>query len=392
MRKRLVCLTMVLLLVITLPCTALAAGTVLTVKTPDELPKSGETFYVTVDISGNPGVSAVQYLLKYDQTAMTCTQVTLGSALEGMLYASNPQASEGAMIASASTEVKTDDGPIGVFYFTANTDLTAWDFEIANVGLSDGNGNDVPFTTDPDAAPDDPETPEEPADPEQPEEPTEPEQPKEPKEPTEPEQPGDQETSGEEPDAGGSTEAAISFTDISGHWGEEYILRAAEMGLFNGYPDGTFCPDVEISRAEFVTVLWRCAGSPEPENIASFDDVAADAYYAKAVAWAKENGYVNGTSATAFDPTGILQRQAAIKILFFYHGGQSGIEMMLTGTYDEGFADSGEIASWAKAPMYWAYFNGVINGTDENHLSPQMAVTRGQAAKILVCYLEKTGK
>lgn len=88
------------------------------------------------------------------------------------------------------------------------------------------------------------------------------------------------------------------------------------MGLFNGYPDGTFRPNANISRADYVLVLWRAEGSPEPNGAAAFSDVSAGAYYAKAVAWAYEKGYVNGKGEGKFDPTGSLTRQEAMKIRF----------------------------------------------------------------------------
>ena len=181
------------------------------------------------------------------------------------------------------------------------------------------------------------------------------------------------------------------FIDMTSHWGESFVQQAVEMGLFTGYPDGTFKPDDTISRADFVTVLWRSAGSPEPKTAAPFADVPANAYYAKAVAWAKENGYVDGTGATTFAPADALQRQAAMKILFCYNGAQSGLELLLTSAYDAAFTDSGMIASWAKAPLYWAYYNDIISGVGGDCLSPTTSVTRAQMAKILVNYLNARG-
>ena len=78
-----------------------------------------------------------------------------------------------------------------------------------------------------------------------------------------------------------------------------------------------------------------------------------------------------------------------MQILFALHGGYGGLEQMFTETYDKGFADSGEIADWAKSAMYWAYYNALINGTSETTLSPRGTATRAQLAKILVNYVEK---
>lgn len=366
-----------LLLLLTLPTAAAAAGTKLTVKTPTVLPKAGETFIVEVDISGNPGIAAAQFTLTYDKASMTCSRAMLGSVLSGMLSATNPDATTGAIIAAASADEASGDGALGVFTFTAKKDLTAWDFSVIDALFNGADGKNISFTggteieSEPTRQPVDPTTPAEQKDPDTPVQPVE---------PTAPTQPT--EIAAEE-------SAAATFADMNGHWGAEFVRSAAEMGLFTGYPDGLFHPDEKISRADFVTVLWRSAGSPEPKAAPAFADVPANAYYAKAVAWAKENGYVDGTSSTTFDPAGVLQRQAAMKILYFYNGAQSGMELLLTGTYDKGFADSGEIASWAKEPMYWAYYNGIISGTGNNCLSPQMTATRAQMAKILVNYLEK---
>ena len=73
-----------------------------------------------------------------------------------------------------------------------------------------------------------------------------------------------------------------------------------------------------------------------------------------------------------------------MKILFGCAGGVSGMETLFTAAYDEGFADSAEIADWAKSAMYWAYFNEIISGTGDSMLSPTMGATRAQMAKILV--------
>lgn len=77
-------------------------------------------------------------------------------------------------------------------------------------------------------------------------------------------------------------------------------------------------------------------------------------------------------------------------ILFRYSGASSGAELMLTGIYDGQFSDSGQIASYAKDAMYWAVYNGYINGTSATTLSPNGLATRAQLAKILVEYLEKS--
>ncbi len=80
------------------------------------------------------------------------------------------------------------------------------------------------------------------------------------------------------------------------------VKWAVEKGVTNGVSETLFGPDQACTRAQIVTFLWRAAGSPEPKSGSSFADVAADAYYAKAVAWAVENGITKGTSETTFHP------------------------------------------------------------------------------------------
>ncbi len=181
-----------------------------------------------------------------------------------------------------------------------------------------------------------------------------------------------------------------AFSDTAGHWGLAYINKAAELGLFKGYEDGTFRPDAPVTRAQFVTVVWRMAGSEPVAAETPFTDIGGLIdEFKTAIAWAYSKGYVNGTTATTFSPDASLTREAAMKILFGYSGGQSGMEAVFTAVYDAVFTDSAAISSWGKAPMYWGVYNVLISGTDKTVLSPQGTATRAQLAKILVNYIEK---
>ena len=87
-----------------------------------------------------------------------------------------------------------------------------------------------------------------------------------------------------------------------------------------------------------------------------------------------------------FSPDGKITRQEVVTILFRYSGSQSGAETMFTATYDSQFTDSGAIAPWAKSAMYWAIYNGVINGTSQTTVSPTATATRAEVAAIFVRY------
>ena len=93
------------------------------------------------------------------------------------------------------------------------------------------------------------------------------------------------------------------FTDIpSGAYYENAVIWAADKGITGGTSATTFAPNGICTRARAVTFLWRAAGSPAPKSMNSFADVPADAYYAKAVAWAVENGITSGTGGGKVQP------------------------------------------------------------------------------------------
>ncbi len=87
-------------------------------------------------------------------------------------------------------------------------------------------------------------------------------------------------------------------------------------GITNGLSDTMFGPYESCTRAQIVTFLWRAAGSPEPKTTSSFTDVPASAYYAKAVAWAVENGITNGMTETTFAPNATCTRGQSVTFLY----------------------------------------------------------------------------
>ena len=352
--------------------TAFAANTELTVKTPATIPRAGETFSVTVDVTGNPGLCSVQFTLAYDKNLMTCTKVVEGAILDGMLSVTNANARDGAIVAAASAEPSAGDGVLAEFTFTANRDLADYGFRLEEIALSNAYGEDIPFTVT-GAELVELGTPAAPAQPT----PT-------PSMPAATEQPKLEQTPAATEQAAAETAVETRFSDTAGHWGAEWIAKAAERGLFAGYPDGGFHPDAQISRGDYVLVLYRMAGEPEVTEMAPFADVNPNDYYAKAVSWAYSKGYVDG-KGDGFAPKDSLTRQEAMKILYGYAGSPMGMEAMFTGIYDEAFDDSAEIATWAKPAMYWAVYNTILNGMDGG-LNPAGTATRAQLAKILVEY------
>ena len=166
------------------------------------------------------------------------------------------------------------------------------------------------------------------------------------------------------------------FTDVHA---EDYyydaVLWAAQNGITGGMSDMLFAPNAACTRAQIVTFLWRAAGSPEPKQLSTFGDVPADAYYAKAVAWAVENGITNGTTDTTFGPDETCTRAHGVTILSRAAGTN-------TASGNSNFADVDVNAYYASA-VKWAVDNGITNGISSSLFGPDSSCTRAQIVTFL---------
>jgi len=183
-----------------------------------------------------------------------------------------------------------------------------------------------------------------------------------------------------------------TFYDISGHWAEAYIWNAAAKGLVVGHA-GYYRPDDTMTRAECVTILWRASGEPAAKKASSFTDLEKNqTWYHDAVAWAEENGVINGVAPGKFDPNGTVTREQLMTILHRRAGTPVGMELMMASFYNEQFKDSGKISSWAKNAVYWSVYNDICCGEDHLNvgetLAPAEPANRAQIAVMMVRYLE----
>ncbi len=112
------------------------------------------------------------------------------------------------------------------------------------------------------------------------------------------------------------------FNDVKpGDYFYDAVNWAVEKGITTGTSATTFSPNASCTRAQIVTFLWRASGSPEPKTASNpFTDVAANAYYCKAVLWAVENGITTGTSATTFSPDAPCTRAQGVTFLWRANG------------------------------------------------------------------------
>ena len=169
--------------------------------------------------------------------------------------------------------------------------------------------------------------------------------------------------------------AATSFADVPANaYFADAVKWAVDKGITNGLSDTMFGPYESCTRAQIVTFLWRAAGSPEPKTASSFTDVPASAYYAKAVAWAIENGITNGMTETTFAPDATCTRGQSVT---FLHRALKG-----TASGSANFTDVKPDAFYADA-INWAVANNVTNGTSNTTFSPNADCTRAEIVTFL---------
>ena len=167
----------------------------------------------------------------------------------------------------------------------------------------------------------------------------------------------------------------MTFADVSANaYYAEAVKWAAEKGITGGTGDGNFNPNGSCTRAHIVTFLWRAAGSPEPKSTVSFADVPAGSYYAKAVAWAVENGITLGTTDVTFSPNAACTR--AQSMTFLYRASEASASGAPT------FYDVAADAYYAAA-VKWATDNGITNGIGNGLFGSNNTCTRAQIVTFL---------
>ena len=160
----------------------------------------------------------------------------------------------------------------------------------------------------------------------------------------------------------------------------EAVKWAASEGITGGIGNNLFAPGLPCTRGQIVTFLWRAAGSPAPKSMSSFADVAEDAYYAKAVAWAVENGITGGTGDGKFSPDATCTRAQAVTFLYRASGSPA-----VSGS--AAFSDVAADAYYASA-VKWAEKNGITGGIGGGLFGSGNNCTRGQ----IVTFLYRSAK
>lgn len=175
---------------------------------------------------------------------------------------------------------------------------------------------------------------------------------------------------------------AAGFTDVNGHWAESQINKWSGKGLAGGYADGTFKPNQQVSRAEFVALTNRAFGINKEEAAAGFGDVKADAWYCGDVAAAKKAGYIGGYTDGSFKPNTPITRQEVAGIL---------VRLLDIETTTEGlsaFTDAAKISDWSRGNIGAVAQKGLMRGMPDNTFMPLKSITRAEAVASLDRALE----
>lgn len=185
-----------------------------------------------------------------------------------------------------------------------------------------------------------------------------------------------------------------NFADVAADaWYADAVQYVYENGMMSGTSETTFSPDLTTTRGMIVTILYRLEGSPDlsNENLGyPYADVDANAYYADAVYWARQNGIVSGMSAEQFAPNNAITREQMAAILYRY-AQFKGYDVSVKADLSV-YTDAAQVSTYATDAMAWANGAQLITGTSQTTLTPAGNATRAQVATILMRFCENIAK
>ena len=180
------------------------------------------------------------------------------------------------------------------------------------------------------------------------------------------------------------TGAFLPFVDVTNHWAYTDIKRVYNRGWMVGESATIFAPDQELTRAMLAVILYAMAGEPEVTAANPFSDVPAGEWYTDTIIWAAANGIVVGCGDGTFRPEMAVTRAQAAVMLCGY-AAFAGRDVTARADLSA-FGDAADIPAWAQAEMQWANAEKLILGRDGKLLAPNAAATRAEMASILSGY------
>ena len=359
MKKRIVSLFLGILFALNCSVPTFAAETAsFSLTTDSNHVNVGDALCVTVNMKKNPGIVSFQMDVLFDTDVLTCTSIDVGSVFsqDGAIFDSNENNRGKASFAAISSDPMTGDGSLATLTFlakkagncTLSTELVYMETEASEI-----SGTDTAITV---TVSDRIES-------------------------------GKEEIIIPEVVTPAKPPVTISFTDVpTTHWAYTYIQNAVKNGLFSGIGNGQFGPGMNVTRGMFVTTLYSSAGSPDVK-LSNFTDVPANAWYAKAVAWASQQGIVSGIGNNKFGPDMPITREQIALILFNYADGVSpGSEAFVRMLY----SDAKDIHDWALSAFTWALSEKLIAGKAGDLLDPLATASRAEVAVIMQNFVNLT--
>ncbi len=173
------------------------------------------------------------------------------------------------------------------------------------------------------------------------------------------------------------------FNDIRRtDWFYDSIKYVFDKGYMSGISNSEFAPAISLTRGMMVTILGKLYGADIAEKISGFSDVNKTAYYSSYVAWAAENGIVNGTGGTKFQPDRSITREE-MAVMFANYIKAMNLSVPATNNISVKFADDKDISSWAKEAVHLMQALGLINGKGGNRFDPKGTATRAEIAAVI---------
>lgn len=178
-----------------------------------------------------------------------------------------------------------------------------------------------------------------------------------------------------------------NFTDVAAtHWAANVIKDLCEKGILGGYPDGTFKPNVDVTRAEFTKIIVLAVGLAEENPVTpTFTDVAPGTWYYGYIEAASKAGLVKGYETGEFRPNAKITRQEIAAILVR----ALGIDDTVYANEKTSFKDDQSIAPWARGSVVVAVKEGLIQGYPDGTFGPRKNATRAETCMMVSRFMEK---
>ncbi|MFI2856343.1 S-layer homology domain-containing protein [Paenibacillus sp. JSM ZJ436] len=187
-----------------------------------------------------------------------------------------------------------------------------------------------------------------------------------------------------------STGQGRAYADINDHWAFKAIMHLSANGIMEGYDNGSFKPDQEMTRAEFVTVVSRILGLSGAPAGSVYTDVAESAWYSEHVKGMVHAGIIQGYADGTFRPDRQMSREEVWVILYrAFQNKLTQQDLTQQELNASSYSDLNEISAWAQKAISALTMIGIVNGYPDGTLKPKGTITRAEAAALLVKLVDK---